>query len=70
MISGCSSIPAMFSKGADINDNALIAAEAVICKGSSIGSVMRRYGVNENKAKAWKELCSNHNNEASTILSN
>lgn len=58
-----------FRKGAELNDDALKAAEAVICKGASVGSIMRRYNT-EAKAKAWKELCSKDNSLASDILSN
>lgn len=56
-LSGCSTLDRMVSAGVEANDNALIAAEFTICKAASIGSIMRRYGVSEDKAKAWKELC-------------
>jgi len=68
LLAGCTSLTSLFTKGAAINDDALIAAEAVICKGASIGSIMRRYGVSEAKAKAWKDLCSNQNVAAETLL--
>ena len=69
-ITSCSTMSALFSKGAKINDDALTAAEAVICKGASIGSIMRRYGKTQAQAMAWKELCSDHNNAADIILDN
>ncbi len=69
-IASCSTMSALFSKGAELNDDALTAAEAVICKAASIGSIMRRYGISEEKALAWKELCSDHNNAADIILNN
>lgn len=68
LLPGCAGMSALFSKGAEINDDALTAAEAVICKGASIGSVMRRYGISEEKALAWKEMCTQENEAADIIL--
>lgn len=66
-LTGCSTIASLVSGAAEVNDEALIAAEFTICKASSIGSVLRRYNT-PIKAKAWKDLCSDENNTAEKIL--
>ena len=38
-------------------DRALVDAEFVICDAASIGSIKRRYGVSDERAKAWRDLC-------------
>lgn len=44
-------------RGAEIFDEGLENAEFFICHGASVGSVMRRYGSSQNKALAWRTLC-------------
>jgi hypothetical protein len=43
--------------GAQAMDAGLVNSEWFMCKGASVGSVQRRYGADEIKAAAWKELC-------------
>ncbi len=44
-------------KGAQLNDQALIDAEWVVCKAASHGSVDRRYGQTVDRANLHKEFC-------------
>ncbi len=69
ILTGCSALSQIFEAGAEASDKALIASEAVICRGASIGSVIRRYDTEE-KAKAWKELCTNNSEAVPIILDN
>lgn len=67
-LTSCAALDSFKGKAADFNDESLLSAEFTICKAASIGSVMRRYGGSEEKAKAWKELCKVSNDAAPTIL--
>ena len=44
-------------QGAQAYDEGLVNSEFFMCQAASIGSIKRRYGVSESKAKAYKELC-------------
>jgi uncharacterized lipoprotein len=56
LISGCGTIEKVISKGAEVNDKALNAAEFTICKGATVGSIRRHYSTAE-QAKVWRDLC-------------
>ena len=58
LLSGCSALSGLVSKGAEGNDAAAQAAEVTICRGISIGAWVRNYGSDPAKAAAWKSLCS------------
>lgn len=55
-LAGCVTAPVVKKIG-QVNDDTLTAAETIICQGASVGSVIRKYGQDEAKAKAWRELC-------------
>jgi len=57
LLAGCSTLTGLVNKGAEVNDSAAQAAEITICRGISIGAWMRAYGIDANRAKAWKVLC-------------
>ena len=44
--------------GAKIADAELENIEWTLCRGISVGAFTRRYGQNQRKAAAWRELCS------------
>lgn len=44
-------------KAADFNDEALVTSEIIVCRGASVGSIIRRYGTNPEVWEAWKKLC-------------
>ena len=54
-MSGCLNQMAAYSAGK--SDNALKIAEWSLCNAASVGSIKRRYGQDEEKAKAWQKLC-------------
>ena len=54
-------------KGAEAYDEALITSEIFMCRGASIGSVLRRYGTAPDRAQAWRTLCM-PDGEAAVIL--
>ena len=54
---GCSTLGAAWNYGAAANDKALASAEAVLCKGASSGAVLRRYGLNTERARYRRGLC-------------
>lgn len=58
ILSGCTTAITKVSKA---NDTALQASEAVLCRGASIGSIMRKYGSDPAKAAAWRVLCVSSN---------
>lgn len=67
LLSGCSTAGRILDAGGEINDSALVAAEATICRAASIGSILRKYDTEE-KARAWKELCTQESNDAAEII--
>lgn len=48
---------AIKERGAEVYDTGLENAEFFICRGASVGAVMRRYGSDVEKAQAWRTLC-------------
>ena len=59
LLSGCSTLSKVVDKGAEVNDEALIGAEATLCNIASVGAVERRYKTDELRA-ARKKLCDNY----------
>lgn len=47
LLSGCSALENVVSKGGDLNDDALIGAATVFCKAASIGGITRKMTVKE-----------------------
>lgn len=56
-LSGCSSLTNLVNAGAKVNDAAAESAEVTLCRGISIGAWIRSYGIDPEKAKAWRTLC-------------
>ena len=69
LTSGCGTIEKIVGAAAEINDESLLSAEFTICRAASIGSVIRRYGTTD-KAKAWRELCTQDSDAVPTIIGN
>ena len=57
LLSACSAVNTIATKGAEISDTALTNAEWMMCKGASVGSVKRRYGVTLERANLYREFC-------------
>lgn len=68
LLSGCAYAPAVIDTVAKANDAALTAAELEICRGASVGSVIRRYGQDPIKARAWRDICIEANDAANEII--
>ncbi len=56
LLSGCSAIAGLADKGAELNDEALVSAEFVICSGASVGAIERRYDTKK-LLEARKVIC-------------
>jgi len=56
LFSGCSVMSGIMDKGAEINDEALVSSEFIICSGASVGAIERRYNTAE-LLEARKALC-------------
>jgi len=56
ILAGCGTTREVVDKGAEANDAALNAAEFVICRGASIGSIRRKYSSPELSA-VWQDIC-------------
>jgi acetyltransferase-like isoleucine patch superfamily enzyme len=56
LFSGCSIMSGIMDKGAEINDEALVSSEFIICSGASVGAIERRYNTVE-LLEARKTLC-------------
>lgn len=54
-LTACSTISAMVSKGAELNDAAVQTAEFTFCQGASIGALRRKFNPSE-RAALWKTL--------------
>ena len=61
LVSGCASMDiakkAVAIKAAEISDTALSDAVWWTCKGASVGSVQRKYGLTRDRADMYKEFC-------------
>lgn len=60
ILSACSTLNTLTGRAAGLNDEALKSSEFTICKGASVGSVLRRYNTKE-LAEAWVKLCLDSN---------
>lgn len=47
----------LVEQGAEFYDETLVTSEFIICRGASVGSVMRRYWQDVETAQAWMKLC-------------
>lgn len=56
-LSGCSALAPGVQRAADAYDDSLQAAEVWMCRGASIGSIVRQYGRDEASWQAWRTLC-------------
>lgn len=54
MVAGCGGMSDLTKKGAEVNDDAVQAAEFAICYGASVGAIRRAYG---DRPEVWRELC-------------
>lgn len=67
MLSGCSTLEKLANSGADINDEAIRNSKFMICKGASIGSIMREFNTKE-KAEGWVKICLGENDTPPLLL--
>jgi hypothetical protein len=63
-LAGCSAIPqyeaakpVVIDKASQANDEALVDAMLVICRGVSVGAWQRAFGNSPERAAAWRTLC-------------
>lgn len=61
-LSGCTQALKVADEAGRINDQALLSAEFVMCRGASVGSVRRNFGSKE-RAELWKKLCTGYGQE-------
>lgn len=54
LLSGCST--QLINRGAEANDSAVNASFFTLCRGASIGSILRKFDTEE-KAETWMSLC-------------
>ena len=66
---GCASTSEIVHRGAELNDDAVGAAQFVICRGASIGAIRRAYGQNEFDTMIWREFCDQADADVFTPLS-
>lgn len=57
LLSGCSGVPMYVDRASGAYDESLSAAELWVCRGASIGSVVRAYGQDDATWAAWRQLC-------------
>lgn len=67
-LAACAAVGPAVDRIAQANDAALAAAELEICRGASIGAIMRKYGQDPIKARAWRDMCVEHNSAANEIV--
>ena len=56
-LTGCANLGDLAQEGADAADRAAASAEFVMCRGTSVGAVMRAYAVTPERWDAWLTLC-------------
>ena len=57
VLAGCASAEPYVDRAAQGYDKSLDAAELWVCRGASVGSVVRAYGRSDATWQAWLELC-------------
>lgn len=57
MLTGCGTLTNLVQAGATANDAMAEGAEVTQCRGISIGSWVRKYGYDPERAAAWRVLC-------------
>lgn len=56
-VGGCAQLQKGVTVLSSANDGLLEASEMGVCRGASVGSVVRRYWSDPSRAKAWGDLC-------------
>lgn len=56
-LSGCTTLAPGVQRAADAYDESLQAAELWMCRGASVGAVVRAYGHSDEQWAAWRTLC-------------
>lgn len=62
VLCGCGQTLKVVDEAGRINDQALLSAEFIICRGASVGSVRRNFGSQE-RAELWRKLCTSYGQE-------
>lgn len=57
LLTGCSSLAPGVQRAAEAYDDSLVAAEVWMCRGASIGSIVRQYARDDATWAAWRTLC-------------
>jgi hypothetical protein len=57
LLSGCVTTAQIADRGAEVSDAALEASEWTVCRASTVGAVLRRYGTSPERMEAWRLLC-------------
>jgi hypothetical protein len=57
LLSGCASVDSIADRGAAVSDEALQSAEFIMCRAITVGTWVRTYGNDPQKADAWRKLC-------------
>jgi hypothetical protein len=60
---------AVLGKASEISAEGLVASEFYVCKAAPIGTVLKRYGHSDERAKEYKEFC-NPNTEVNIVAPN
>lgn len=55
-IVGCSALEALADYGAKANDEAVRDSKFILCKGASIGAILRAFDTKE-EAQGWIQIC-------------
>lgn len=63
-LGGCAGVAPVVQRAADSYDESLVAAELWVCRGASVGSVVRHYGRDDATWAAWRRLCGYSGTEA------
>ena len=71
-VSGCAAVDAgrsyLDTRGVEAVQGTLEIAEDTICRYAPVGGVIRRYGVDTEKAQAWVNLCINAGKDANALI--
>jgi hypothetical protein len=60
LMSGCSNLSVLADKGADGYDKVRKGAEFTLCRGLSVGDVLRAYPAGTPEGDGWWGLCKKH----------
>ena len=67
VLNACSTLEKIADYGAEANDEAVRDSKFILCKGASIGAILREFNTKD-RAEGWLKICLNKNDAPPLML--